>query len=120
MNAVRFVPFVLLLLVVLTMVACGGNSPPDAEVTILNPSAVPENLRPAIPVAQRFGIGDDGYREDALHAASDAEIQELRQTVVRHGAEIDRWLNSLDPDQEMSDEAAAFMYMLVAHEEIGL
>jgi hypothetical protein len=46
--------------------------------------------------------------------------QQLTSIVRRYGEEIDRWLDSLDESEGMSDEAAAMMFMLLAFEEIGL
>jgi hypothetical protein len=84
----------------------------------LNPARVPEHLRELLPLAERWGIGDDVDRGRALERATEAERQELRQAVAEHGAEITKWLDSFGSGAAMSDEAAAFMYMQLAVEEL--
>jgi hypothetical protein len=120
MKLLRFAFSGFLMLGLLTAQGCGEGSSPNAEKGGSAASAVPEHLRPALPVAKRFGFGDAGLRAEAIETASEAEIQELRQTVARFGDEIGRWLDSVDPDLAMSDDAAALLFMLLAHDEIDL
>ena len=84
----------------------------------LNPANVPNDLRPLIPLAERWGIGDDVGREAALAHATKAERQKLRQAVQAHASKITEWLDSFGTGEDMSDEAAAFMYMQLAVEEL--
>ena len=84
----------------------------------LNPAKVPNDLRPLIPLAERWGIGDDVDREAALARATKAEQQKLRRAVEAHAAKITEWLDSFGADETMSDEAAAFMYMQLAVDEL--
>jgi hypothetical protein len=84
----------------------------------LNPAKVPNDLRPLIPLAERWGIGDDVDREAALARATKAEQQKLRQAVEAHASKITEWLDSFGADETMSDEAAAFMYMQLAVDEL--
>lgn len=42
-----------------------------------DPSKVPERLRALLPWADEWAIGDDGYRADAIGAASDEALEEL-------------------------------------------
>ena len=114
---------VLLAVVVMVGIVLGGCGPgydPAPDARSLDASMVPNHLRPALPMATRFGIADGGLRGDALDQATPEEIQELTGVVRRYGEEIDRWLDSLDESKDMSDEAAALMFMLLAFEEIGL
>lgn len=84
----------------------------------LNPANVPNDLRPLIPLADRWGIGDDVDREAALARATKAEQQELRRAVEAHASKITEWLDTFGADETMSDEAAAFMYMQLAVDEL--
>jgi hypothetical protein len=61
-----------------------------AAVSQLDPGKVPADLRDLLPLAQRWGIGDD----------------------------VDRaWLDTFKPGT-MTDEAAAFMYAQLAIEDM--
>jgi hypothetical protein len=81
---------------------------------------VPEELRDIAPLAKRWGIGDDALRSDALERASAEERETLRRAVQAHGTEITNWLDSFDSGANMPNEAAAFMYMQLAVEELPL
>jgi len=43
----------------------------------LDPAHVPEALRRWLPLAERWGIGDDYERDHAVRTASPAELQQL-------------------------------------------
>lgn len=80
---------------------------------------VPAGLRHLTPLAERWGIGDDVIRGDCVDSASAAERQELHDALRGPYDEITAWLDSFG-DRPMSDEAAAFMYMQLALEEMGI
>ncbi len=81
-------------------------------------SRVPAPLRPVIPLARKWGIGDDADRGLLGRRVSPAERAKLRRGLpVRVRRQIDEWLNTFAPGS-MTDEAAAFMYLLEAYEEI--
>src|SRR5512135_1148784 len=44
---------------------------------LLNPDNVPQALRCLLPLAERWGIGDDFDREHALSVASSEELKQL-------------------------------------------
>lgn len=94
--------------------AGGGSESPSLE---LDASKVPEDLRSLVPLAARWGIGDDVDRNAKVDKASDAERAELKNAVDPLSARITAWLDSF-PSGAMSDEAAAFMYMQLALEEM--
>jgi hypothetical protein len=79
---------------------------------------VPEGLRELLPLAERWGIGDDVDRSEAIEQASPEELAELRAAVYEHSAAITEWLDSFGSGAGMSEEAAAFMYMQLAVEEM--
>jgi hypothetical protein len=59
----------------------------------LNPENVPERLRHLIPLAEKWGIGDDIYREEAVDAANRQDIEELVEAFEATGNDaFDDWL----------------------------
>jgi hypothetical protein len=66
---------------------------------------VPEQLRPLIPLAERWGISDDMLRSDARCKALPEEIAYLKEAIRRFDNELDHWLagpeaSSATPSQE--------------------
>jgi hypothetical protein len=70
-----------------------------------------------IPLARQWGIGDDVERLAKVDGATSAERAELRRAVAPHQARITQWLDSFGQGL-MSQEAATFMYMQLAIEEM--
>lgn len=106
------------------MVGCGSPadgtsraSPDGAGTTQLNVNNVPEDLRHLVPLAERWGIGDDVDRNAAVDRATAADRAELERGIAASDARITAWLDSFR-QQPMTDEAAAFMYMQLALEEM--
>jgi len=91
-----------------------------SNMTKLNAEMIPEKLRPLIPLAEKWGQGDDGDREDVIDAATPAERAELETALARYNDDISAWLDSFGDGRDMSDEAAAFMYMQLAAEEFDI
>jgi len=112
----------LLIVLVATLFACaetkgtasGGS---DAPALQLDAGKVPEDLRSLVPLAARWGIGDDVDRNAKVDKATDSERAELKNAVDPLSTRITAWLDSF-PSGAMSDEAAAFMYMQLALEEM--
>jgi hypothetical protein len=48
---------------------------------VLKPENVPVNLIPLVPVAEKWGIGDDFEREQAISAASVEELDSLVRSI---------------------------------------
>ena len=86
----------------------------------LDSRKVPSDLRDLVPLAEKWGIGDDLIREDFQSKATNAEKQTLAKTLTGRNARITEWLNDQPQGAVMSDEAAAFMYMQVGLEEMEL
>jgi hypothetical protein len=109
----------------LSLVGCGPSDPSEGRDSpgvltagqTLDPSAVPERLRPLVPLAARWGIGDDVERWEHIERSSPADREALAAALAPYQAEITAWLDSFEPGA-MSDEAAAFMYTQVALEEM--
>ena len=85
----------------------------------MDPVNVPEDLRDLIPVAERWGIGDDVIRGDFGDGASEDERERFRAALTGRTARVTEWLDSFG-DGPMSEEAGVFMYMLEALDEMGL
>jgi hypothetical protein len=94
-----------------------GSATTTGATGTLNAENVPADLRHLVPLAQRWGIGDDVDRNAAVDRATAAEQAELEQAISPVDARITAWLNSFG-QQPMPDEAAAFMYMQLALEEM--
>lgn len=113
--------FALLVLAGLTLAACSSGSSAGtgggAEALSLDEATVPEELRHLVPMAEQWGIGDDVDRYDKVEASSPEEREALRSAVAPHDRRITAWLDSFG-EGLMTDEAAAFMYMLIAIEEM--
>lgn len=86
----------------------------------LDPANVPAALVGLVPLAEHWGINDDALRDALQETSSQAEKDALANAVNPHNRQITLWLDSLPPQQPMSDEAAAFMYMQLGLEEMGL
>ena len=84
-----------------------------------DPEKVPPHLRDLLPVAAKWGIGDDIIRSDLQQHASDEERRELQEQLRGRGQAINEWLNSFGGDL-MPEEAAAFMYMLLGVDEMRI
>ena len=91
----------------------------DRPIITLDPSRVPRDLQDLIPVAEEWGIGDDVIRSDVEEAASATEKERFRAALTGRTARVTEWLDSFGMDP-MSDEAATFMYMLEALDEMGI
>jgi len=94
-----------------------GRAASAAAVPRLDPAKVPEGLRGLVALAQEWGIGDDVERGAKVERASPAERAGVRAAVAPFQQQITAWLNSFGRDP-MPDEAAAFMYLQLAIEEM--
>lgn len=115
----------LCLALLVALIACGsmsddasqGSGATPGATRTLNVENVPADLRHLVPLAERWGIGDDVDRNAAVDRATPAERAELERAIDPHDVRITAWLNSFG-QQPMPDEAAAFMYMQLALEEM--
>jgi hypothetical protein len=81
----------------------------------LDPAKVPAAMRPLIPLAERFGNGDDLIREDAVAKASPSEVEARRQAVAAHADAFDEWLAGPEADgPAFSEEHVAFSCLRMA------
>jgi hypothetical protein len=85
----------------------------------LNPENIPEEIRDLTSLAEKWGIGDDVIRNDMHFKVSDDEKQALKSTLNGRTQFINQWLDSF-VNGKMSNEAAAFMYMLEGFDEMNI
>jgi hypothetical protein len=89
----------------------------NRPVIRLDATRVPVHLRDLIPLAEKWGIGDDIIRFDFIETSAAADQQELLREVGPWFDEVEAWLATADPGA-MSDEMEAFMYMTTAWDEV--
>jgi hypothetical protein len=113
---------ILLLVVSVSLIACNPAKSPDSSGTsnaIRQNDIVPQEFRHLLPMAQRWGVGDDNERSELTNKAGTADKQALQNAVNPYRQQINSWLDSYGRNP-MPAEAAAFMYMLLAMEEMGI
>jgi hypothetical protein len=90
----------------------------NRPVIHLDPALVPSDLRHLIPLAEKWGIGDDIIRTDLIDKSSDSEKRELHDALYGPFERITEWLDSL-AGSPPSEEAEAFMYLQGVLDEMG-
>ena len=85
----------------------------------LDSSNVPDNLKHLVPLAEKWGIGDDIIRNDFIGKSPDSEKTQLHDALYPVYEQITEWLDSF-AEKPLSDEAAAFMYMQGSLDEMGI
>jgi hypothetical protein len=89
----------------------------DREENRIRRSRVPKHLRALVPLAEKWGIGDDGSRAYLLRRATRRDKLQLRRVRDRYAQRISDWLDSQLPDRP-TPETGAFLYLLEACEEL--
>jgi hypothetical protein len=89
----------------------------NRPVIQLDTKRVPPDLRHLIPLAEKWGVGDDIIRNDLIDKSSSLEKRELHDALYGPFERITEWLTTAD--RPLSDEAEAFMYMQEALDEMG-
>jgi tetratricopeptide (TPR) repeat protein len=80
---------------------------------------VPENLRQTIPLVKRWGLSDDALRGVVIDQASARDRAGFRKALtLQQRRQINDWIDSFADAATMSNEAAHFMYLLEAYEEL--
>ena len=80
---------------------------------------VPEELRPLVHLAQKWGVPDDAHRGLLIDQASHVERKQMRKALpVQVRRRINEWLDSFSDASTMTMEASHFMYLLEAYEEM--
>jgi hypothetical protein len=84
----------------------------------LDPARVPDHLRDLVPLAEKWGIGDDIIRNDLVDKSTSTEKRELHDALYDPFERVTEWLDSF-AGRPFSPEAEAFMYMQLALNEMG-
>lgn len=87
------------------------------ELSELVEEDVPEPLRDLIPLAKKFGIGDDAERGEVITTATESERAELLDRVGPKLHLIDSWLGNFSEDG-LNETSAFFLYLGEAYEEV--
>lgn len=91
---------------------------PDAKPPILDPQKVPEQFQFLIWLAEKYGISDDGYRNDLIENLDEKELIECSSFLDHYDQVLDDWL--ADPEAQgpnFSKEYIAFSALGMAAEE---
>jgi len=81
---------------------------------------VPERLGDLVPLAYKWGIGDDLARSDLEESSSDAEKQELRLALTGRIEQVTEWLDSFAADSVHPGAFSNFCSMLEAVAEMTI
>jgi hypothetical protein len=84
----------------------------------LDPVHVPAELRHLVPLAEKWGIGDDIIRNDVINKSGAAEKRELHDSLYAPFERITEWLTSF-AGRPLSTESEAFLYMQTTLDEMG-
>ena len=85
----------------------------------LVPQNVPPALRHLIPLAEEYGIIDDGYRGDRIAKATPQEIIAIKEAIEKYDDLFDSWLADPEADSdEYSMEHLAFSALRMASDEL--
>lgn len=83
----------------------------------LDPAKVPARFHYLIPLAEKYGIGDDIIRDDVIASTPAHELAELEQVTAVYDALLEDWLAGPEAySAEISDEYAAFSCLSMAAE----
>lgn len=83
----------------------------------MNLEAIPKNLHHLVPIVEKWGISDDGYREDLVSNAPKSQLNELVASFSDKDAyNLDEWL--IDPLEmkKVSEEYEKFSSFYKAFE----
>lgn len=90
------------------------------RVTRLDPEAVPPALQDLIPLAERWGIGDDHDREAAVDSASEDEQQRLVAALDEAPDDLWSWLAGPASHDTPTPEYVAFTCLTMAADSARL
>ncbi len=85
----------------------------------LDKQKIPKDLHNLIPYAEKWGIRDDIIRADFEKKSSESDKAKLKNALKGHIKKTNEWLDTFNK-KKMSNEASAFMYMLLAADEMGI
>jgi hypothetical protein len=86
----------------------------------LDVKEVPQNLKDLVPIAYKWGVGDDVARSRVEEAASDDEKQAFRDALTGRTKQVVEWLDSFSDHRVHPGAFSNFSYMLEALAETDL
>jgi hypothetical protein len=93
-----------------------GLTAENRPVIHLNSANVPEKLRQWIPLAERWGIGDDLIRDDCVEKATPEELQKLLSFQNIDDAVFVEWLTGAESHSpKPTEEYLAFTCLSMAY-----
>jgi hypothetical protein len=94
-----------------------GLTSENRPVIHLNSANVPEKIRQWIPLAERWGIGDDLIREDCVRKATPEELEKLLSFQNIDGTVLDEWLTGAEShSSKPTEEYLAFTCLSMAYD----
>lgn len=93
---------------------------PEAKPPELDENNVPVEFRHLIPLAEKYGVSDDGYRVQMLATLDCSERAELVQFLSDHDSALDSWLAGPEADRRSpTAEYIAFACLRMAADEVA-
>lgn len=86
----------------------------------MNPDNIPEVLRPLIPYAETYALGDDVFRWEKLEATSTQELTAFIEAVENKLDYLEEWTLAVNQTTRHTDEAAALTCLIIAFEEANV
>lgn len=84
----------------------------------LSKDNVPEEFWHLIPLAQKYGLSDDGYRLEMLQSISKNEKLELASFLEKYDDKLDSWLAGPEASgPQFSNEYIAFSALRMSADE---
>jgi succinate dehydrogenase flavin-adding protein (antitoxin of CptAB toxin-antitoxin module) len=79
---------------------------------------VPEEFWKLIPLAQKYGLSDDGYRSELLQTINENERLKLKSFLEEYDDKLDSWLAGPEANgPQYSNEYIAFSALRMAADE---
>jgi hypothetical protein len=92
-----------------------GFTAANRPVITLDPTKVPPALQHLVPLAERFGVGDDLIRADIVAGTPAGELAAMQAAVNAHEGAFDDWLAGPAANgPEFSPEYIAFTCLRMA------
>ncbi|MFT4557771.1 MAG: hypothetical protein ACI92S_003144 [Planctomycetaceae bacterium] len=92
----------------------------EAQPPKLDAERVPPEFRRLIPLAEKYGVSDDGYRSEMLESLDDEERNELATFLAEYDDALDAWLAGPEADNSTpTNEYITFSCLRIAADEAG-
>ena len=83
----------------------------------MNNEEIPDKLHHLIPLVEKWGISDDGYRDEAVEKATDLELEVLVEGITKEDAkELNRWFTDPRALSMLTDEYINYSAFFMAYE----